>query len=151
MPSHKLALGVIICCAATTLLPAQTPPQQSTQPAPQILRPARPKPHPPVKPPHWGQLPTQRPSYNFRPSDPAYLRKYYTAKLARIHPAQRTRVVIGGYFPWLDIRYIERLPSHVYSYLPAPPRGYALGYYDGYVLVYSPTTFYIANVIDLLQ
>lgn len=104
----------------------------------------------PVRPPQWGHRPQQRPSYAFRPADRSYLHRYYLRRLARINRARRTRLVIGGFFPYLDIAYISPLPPDVYGYLPPPPHGYRMGYYQGYVLVYDPVTFYIANVIDLL-
>jgi hypothetical protein len=39
----------------------------------------------------------------------------------------------------------------VLAYLPPPPPGYLVGYYDGYVVVYDPTTYFIANVVDLMD
>jgi hypothetical protein len=38
----------------------------------------------------------------------------------------------------------------VVSFLPPPPPGYTMGYFNGYVVVYDPVSFYIVNVIDLL-
>jgi len=43
------------------------------------------------------------------------------------------------------------LPPNIYGYLPPPPPGYSMGYFDGYVVVYDPVSYFIANVIDLLQ
>lgn len=34
---------------------------------------------------------------------------------------------------------------------PPPPPGYQYGYYDGYVVAYSPTTRVIADVLDLVN
>lgn len=59
--------------------------------------------------------------------------------------------MIGGFFPYGYIPYLSPLPPDVYGYLPPPPLGYSMGYYDGYVVVYDPVTYFIANVIDLLQ
>ena len=58
---------------------------------------------------------------------------------------------MGGFFPYAYIPYITAVPPDVYAYLPPPPPGYEMGYYDGYVVVYDPVSYYIANVIDLLQ
>jgi len=58
---------------------------------------------------------------------------------------------MGGFFPYAYIPYISPLPPTVYGYLPPPPPGYSMGYYQGYVVVYDPITYFIANVIDLLQ
>jgi hypothetical protein len=43
------------------------------------------------------------------------------------------------------------VPPDVYGYLPPPPPGYQMGYYDGYVVVYDPVTYFITNLIDLMQ
>ena len=59
--------------------------------------------------------------------------------------------MIGGFFPYVYIPYITALPPNVYGYLPPPPPGYNMGYYNGYVVVYDPVTYFIANVVDLLQ
>lgn len=114
----------------------------------------RPRPNrvhrPPVRPPQWGNRPAERPSYSFRPNDRAYLHQHYSSKLARIDSARRIHLVIGGFFPWENIPQVSRLPADVYSYLPPPPKGYRIGYCEGFVVVYDPVTYYIANLIDLL-
>ncbi|MGH9597623.1 MAG: hypothetical protein ACRD3K_12580 [Edaphobacter sp.] len=63
----------------------------------------------------------------------------------------RPEFEIGGFFPYAFIPYITPAPPQVYAYLPPPPPGYQIGYYQGYVVVYDPVTYYIANVIDLTQ
>ena len=57
----------------------------------------------------------------------------------------------GGFFPYGDIGYLTGVPPSLYGYLPPPPPGYQMGYFDGYVVVYDPLTYFIANVVDLLQ
>ena len=37
------------------------------------------------------------------------------------------------------------------GYLPPIPPGYAVGYYNGYCVVYDPASFYILSVLNLLQ
>ena len=59
--------------------------------------------------------------------------------------------IVGGYFPYSYIQYVTPLPPPVIGYLPPPPPGYRMGYYQGYVVVYDPTTYFILNVIDLLR
>ncbi len=124
-----------------------------SRPSPGRPNPGRPNPGRPgpSRPPQWGHRPSRRPSYSFRPNDRAYLHRYYLSRLAAINRANRIRFVIGGFFPYAYIPDIAPLPPDVYGYLPPPPPGYAMGYYDGYVVVYDPVTYYIANVIDLLQ
>jgi hypothetical protein len=118
----------------------QRPPQRPRPPA-----------RPPHRPPNWGRPPANRPSYNFRPTDRDYLRRYYQHRFGYINRARRPVFTVGGYFPYGDIGYLTPLPANIYGYLPPPPPGYQMGYFDGYVVVYDPLTYFIANVIDLLQ
>jgi hypothetical protein len=37
------------------------------------------------------------------------------------------------------------------GYLPPPPPGYAIGYFDGYMVVYDPASFQILSWVDLLD
>jgi hypothetical protein len=115
--------------------------------------PGRPQPGRPGagRPPQWGRPPANRPSYTFRPNDRSYLHRYYSRRLLSINRARRAHFVIGGYFPYGDIQYLSPLPPDVYGYLPPPPPGYQMGYYDGYVVVYDPVSYFIANLVDLLQ
>ncbi len=105
----------------------------------------------PGRPPQWGRPPANRPSYHFRPHDRSYLHRYYMHALLGINRANRPHFVIGGFFPYGSIPYITPLPPHVCGYLPTPPPGYQMGYYDGYVVIYDPLTYFIANVVDLLH
>ncbi len=92
-----------------------------------------------------------RPSYNFRPNNRDYLRRYYARNLGYINRVNRPVFTMGGFFPFAYIPYITPVPVALYGQLPPPPPGYQMGYYDGYVVVYDPLTYFIANVIDLLQ
>jgi hypothetical protein len=105
----------------------------------------------PGRPPQWGRPPQNRPSYNFRPNNRSYLHNYYRRSLVSINRLNRPRFIIGGFFPFAYIPYITPLPPQVYGQLPPPPPGYSMGYYDGYVVVYDPITYFIANVVDLLD
>ncbi|MCU1322640.1 MAG: hypothetical protein JWM43_2289 [Acidobacteriaceae bacterium] len=71
--------------------------------------------------------------------------------LGYINMARRPVFSIGGYFPYGDIGYMTPLPVALYGQVPPPPPGYQMGYYDGYVVVYDPLTYFIANLIDLVQ
>jgi hypothetical protein len=123
---------------------------QPPRPGPGTRPPVRP-PVRPGRPPQWGRPPASRPSYGWRPGDRAWLHRYYARNLGYINLATRPRFVVGGFFPFAFIPYITPVPAPVYSYLPPPPPGYQMGYYDGYVVVYDPATYFIANVIDLVQ
>lgn len=138
--------------------PGKPNPGNGNRPQPGRPQPGRPQPGRPSpgrpnpgRPPQWGHRPPNRPNYSFRPNDRSYLHRYYLRSLAGINRANRQRFVIGGFFPYAYIPYISPLPPAVYGYLPPPPMGYSMGYYDGYVIVYDPVTYFIANVIDLLQ
>jgi Ni/Co efflux regulator RcnB len=45
---------------------------------------------------------------------------------------------------------IQPLPAAYRYRVPVAPRGYSVGYYQGYSVVYDPATFLIISVIDLL-
>ena len=122
------------------------------RPQPGRPNPGRPQPgRPGGRPPQWGRPPQNRPSYSFRPNDRDLLRRHYLARLRYINRARRPIFTIGGYFPYGDIGYLSPLPVSLYGTMPPPPPGYQMGYYDGYVVVYDPITYFIANVVDLLQ
>lgn len=103
------------------------------------------------RPAQWGRPPSHRGSYSFRSNDRSRLHSYYMARLRSINRYNRPMFRIGGYFPYADIGYLSPLPPDLYGTLPPPPYGYQMGYYDGYVVVYDPMTYFIASVIDLLQ
>jgi hypothetical protein len=133
--------------------PSRPNPGGNHRPQPSRPQPSRPNPGRPTqgRPPQWGHRPAKRPSYSFRSNDRAYLHRYYLSRLGSINRANRPHFVVGGFFPYAYISYIQPLPPDVYGYLPPPPPGYSMGYYDGYVVVYDPITYFIANVIDILQ
>jgi hypothetical protein len=92
-----------------------------------------------------------RPSYQFRSQDTGRLRQHYQGGFGRIDRSHRPQFARGGYVSrtyWGDF---QPVPSSLLVYLPAVPAGYAIGYYDGYVVVYDPTTYLIVAVLDILQ
>jgi hypothetical protein len=127
-------------------------PQPGTRPPSQRPPGNRPPANRPVhgRPPQWGRPPARRPSYSFRPTDRDRLRGYYAARIRAINRARRPVFTVGGYYPYADIGYLQPVPPDVYGYLAPPPPGYQMGYYDGYVVVYDPITYFIANLIDLM-
>ena len=103
------------------------------------------------RPPQWGRPPQQRPSYQFRPNDRSLLHRYYLSRLRYINRSRRPVFAVGGYFPYGDIGYLTPVPASLYGQIPPPPPGYQVGYFDGYVVVYDPLTYFIADLVDLLQ
>lgn len=104
-----------------------------------------------ARPAQWGKPPAHRSTYQFRSNDRTTLHTYYQTRLGSIDRSNRPVFTVGAYFPYAYIGDISPLPPDIYGELPPPPDGYEMGYYDGYIVVYDPVTFYIAEVIDLLQ
>ena len=78
------------------------------------------------------------------------LLRHYRSHLRYVNRSRRPLFSVGGYFPYGDIGYLSPLPVGLYGQLPPPPPGYQMGYFDGYVVVYDPLTYFIANMVDLL-
>jgi hypothetical protein len=91
------------------------------------------------------------PDYRFRDQDRVRLRQHYQRNLGHVNRDHRPSFVRGGYLAEPYRRYITPAPERVVRYLPAPPPGYSVGYYQGYTVVYDPVTFLILDVVDLLQ
>ena len=133
--------------------PGPKPPPPGGKPPgiyPPPPKPPGPKP-PPPRPPSWGRPPQNRPPYQWRPGDWDYLHRYYYRNLGYISRAGRPVWIAGGFIPYGYISYLTPLPPHLYGYLPPPPPGYSMGYFQGYVVVYDPRTGFIVNVVDLLR
>jgi hypothetical protein len=71
--------------------------------------------------------------------------------MGRINWRYRQHLFVGGYFPHVYLAYIRPLPPELIGYLPPVPPGYAMGYYQGYCLIYDPNTLMIISVIDLYR
>jgi hypothetical protein len=84
--------------------------------------------------------------YHFRQEDAAKLKQNYHAK---VDVAHRSQLVAGGRLPSDWRGRIEPVPQAVISELAPIPAGCAIGYLDGYCVVYDPGTLEIVDVIDL--
>ena len=138
------------------------PPQGGNKPAPNRPQPNRPQPGRPNQGrPNPGRpggnhrpppRPVNRPHYNFGDGGNGFrLRRYFNSDMARINRNRRHHFLVGGYFPQQYVTYLQPVPPDVLGYLPPVPPGYAMGYYDGYTVVYDPTTYIIASVLDLFR
>ncbi len=79
------------------------------------------------------------------------LRHFFNNDMLRINRARRPHFIVGGYFPHQYVTYLQPIPPEVITYLPPVPPGYAMGYYDGYTVVYDPATYLIVSVLDLFR
>ena len=135
------------------------PSQGGTKPAPTPQRPASPQQNRQPARANPGRPPAQhrparpnRPQYSFGDGGNGFrLRRYFNADMGRLNRNRRHRFLVGGYFPRQYVTYLQPIPPDIMGYLPPVPPGYALGYYDGYTVVYDPTTYLIASVLDLFR
>jgi Ni/Co efflux regulator RcnB len=86
--------------------------------------------------------------YHFRQEDAPKLREHYK-KIEHVDVAHRPEYVAGGHLPADWHKRLHPVPAAIIRELPPPPPGYVFGYFDGYCVVYNPTTLLIADVIDL--
>jgi Ni/Co efflux regulator RcnB len=89
-------------------------------------------------------------AYRFRDADRHYLQRHYRSSLRTVRVDRRPLFVPGRIIPVAYRPQVAVLPAHVHRHLPPPPRGYRVGYYEGYSVVYDPVTFTILSVLDLL-
>ncbi|NUU01262.1 hypothetical protein [Herbaspirillum robiniae] len=89
--------------------------------------------------------------YEFRDADREKLRQHYNGDLKRVDRGHRPDFREGQPVP-ADYRgRIKPVPQSVRRDLPPPPKGYQMGYYDGYTVVYDPVSFTILQVLDILR
>lgn len=90
--------------------------------------------------------------YHFRHEDAGKLREHYK-DIEHIDREHRTmhhdRYVAGGRLPDDWKRHIHPVPAAMIRELPTVPRGLAIGYIDGYCVVYDPGTLEIVDTLDL--
>ncbi|MCA1323879.1 hypothetical protein [Herbaspirillum sp. alder98] len=93
--------------------------------------------------------PDQR--YEFRDADRDQLRRHYDGDLRHVDRNRRPDFHAGQPVPSSYRGKIKPLPQDVRRGLPPPPRGYQMGYYGGYAVVYDPVSFTILQVMDILR
>jgi Ni/Co efflux regulator RcnB len=89
--------------------------------------------------------------YDFRDNDRAQLQSHYQKNLSRVDRSHRPHFEPGQPIPQAYRHSITVAPASVRRGLPPPPAGYTIGYYQGYTVVYNPSTQIILSVLDLLS
>jgi Ni/Co efflux regulator RcnB len=92
------------------------------------------------------------PQYHFRQADTEKLRQNYknAGQVDMDHRNMyRERYVVGGHLPDDWRKNIHPVPANLIRELPPIPAGCAIGYIDGYCVVYSIATLEIVEVVDL--
>lgn len=112
---------------------------------------SQPKPQPQPQPQHHAEPSHGNPGYSFGPNDRKALQSHYQRVLGHVDRGHRPTFHAGHPVPQGYRHYITPAPIVVREHLPPPPPGYTIGYYQGYTVVYDPTTFMILTVIDLLN
>jgi len=79
------------------------------------------------------------------------MQRYYRRNFGYINRGRRPVFVVGGFIPFGDRGYFRPLPPPLMTYMPPPPPGYVIGYFDGYAVVYDPISYTILSVVDLLD
>jgi hypothetical protein len=89
-----------------------------------------------------------KPEYHFRQEDTAKLKQNYKGR-AKVDWDHREHLVAGGRLPNNWRAHLEPVPKAVIAELPPVPAGCAIGYINGYAVVYDPATLEIIDVVDL--
>lgn len=91
------------------------------------------------------------PNYSWSRGGVSRLCSYFREDLRRVNRWHRQRMYVGFYLPHRYRMYIQPIPRGMMRYLPRVPQGYAMGYFDGYCLIYDPRSLLIVSVVDLYQ
>jgi hypothetical protein len=131
-------------------------PVKPGRPVAGAARPLRPTPHSgprPTHPPAHHPLTHGHgyPSYAWGAGNRWRLHQFFLGDFHRVNRWHRHQLFVGGYFPRIVLSEIQPIPPDLMFYLPPVPPGYAVGYYDGYCLLYDPFSLRIVSVIDLYR
>ncbi len=94
----------------------------------------------------------ERREYHFRDQDGNKLREHYHANFRehdRIEPEHRVVFRVGERLPDHWRERVHPVPEVVLRELPPIPAGLAIGYLDGYAVVYDPATGVIVETLDV--
>lgn len=97
--------------------------------------------------PHTGPLP----GFLWGGGNGWRLHQFFLGSRPLVRPIHRHHLYVGGFFPFTYLPEMQLIAYDLMEYLPPVPAGYAMGYYDGYGLVYDPQTLQIVSLIDLYR
>lgn len=101
-------------------------------------------------PAQGNSAPGHRASYAVDAQNRARMQQHYQRILGNVNGSDRPHFQAGQNVPQAYRSAITPAPASLRNRIPAIPVGYEIGYYQGYTLVYDPTTFVILTVVDLL-
>ena len=87
----------------------------------------------------------------FQPHDTRILREYYEPRYRRLPPGLAKKYARTGHLPPGWQKRMEPLPIAVERELVVLPPGYRRGYIDGSVVVYSPRTQVMIDVVSFFR
>jgi hypothetical protein len=87
----------------------------------------------------------------FQPHDVRIIREYYEPRYRSLPPGLAKKFARTGHLPPGWQRKMEPLPVAVERELVVLPSGYRRGYIDGTIIVYSPQTQIMIDVIPLFR
>jgi hypothetical protein len=91
-------------------------------------------------------------NYHFTPEASSKLREHYQTNVRshdRIDTAHRAGFVVGGHLPNGWRGRVHAVPSAILAEIGPIPAGCAVGFLDGYAVVYDPVTGEIVETLDV--
>jgi hypothetical protein len=106
-----------------------------------------------AKPKHWHEdgKHANAGSCYFQPQEVRIIREYYEPQSRSLPPGIAKKYYRTGQLPPGWARKMQPLPVAVERQLVVLPRGYRRGYIDGVVVVYSPSTHVVVDVVGLFR
>jgi hypothetical protein len=87
----------------------------------------------------------------FQPRDVRIIREYYEPRYSSLPPGLAKKYARTGHLPPGWQRKMEPLPAAIERELVVLPPGYRRGYIDGNVVVYSPGTQVLIDIVALVR